>query len=98
MILGIVVITQFIGCFKSNKEVVSVFDDLRSIFPSEDLMFIYEKGREMGAEDMREDPFRGRGTYVVSSSIDSKEKNIHVVLFFSLKEQKAEGRLYLDYG
>ena len=115
MLSFIVILTEFMGCGKgifgigkSDKEITSVFSDFQELFPSEDLMFLYEKGGAITEEELKkrnelleagiEEEYHSNGVWVVSTNFRNKEKRAHGVLVFNLDTREARGNLHLDYG
>ena len=108
--------TQITGCGSSdpnnsnnpsNKQIVDKFNDFLTMFPSEDLTFLYDKdgsvssidggyiegGRGLGTED--------KGTWTISSDITTEKstKSVGVVLRFNKNTKKATGEfLFYENG
>ena len=105
--------TSFTGCNgPSDKEVVDMFNDFITMFPSEDLTFLYDKEGEVSSVDgsslkqekglLNDLSLEDKGTWVVSSSVATEQgaKSIGVSLRFNRNTQKATGdfTLYEDGG
>ena len=103
--------TSFTGCNgPSDKEVVDMFNDFITMFPSEDLTFLYDKEGEVSSADgsslkqekglLNDLSLEDKGTWVISSYLVTEQstKSVGVVLRINKNTQKTTGDLFIDDG
>lgn len=91
--------SQVVGCFNkpSKKEIVDKFDDFITMFPSEDLTFLYDKKGD--TSNLEEGDL---GTWIVSSfkysEVNEENKVIGVVIKFNRNTRQATGVFNIREG
>ena len=102
---------QFTGCISpSDKQVVDKFNEFLTMFPSEDLTFLYDKQGETSSVngevlDIGSNLSEGDlGKWCITSYINTKENDdapissFGVVLWFDRESRTAEGNLIFSEG
>ncbi|MGL4654774.1 MAG: Csa1 family protein [Sarcina sp.] len=98
VMIGLLVMMVGVKCFKGDSEVISRFNGFMKMFPSKDLMFLYDKeGGEGGWENL---DYGDKGTWKVSSSFRSEDlgKYVHIILGFNKNTGEARGNFFLEYN